>query len=130
MALEILSYSQNNECGVRYMLAGVADQMLLDSLHPLLLVLREVLVPGNDQGVHVGNTSSWGQDAVTLTPANNLPHLEEDIMLHHDKDRSNLVSEHVSIGCSGEPLPSHGHNIQPLGELVEEVWVSSLHLVP
>ena len=112
------------------MFAGVADQMLLDSLHALLLVLREVLMPGYDQGVHVGNTSSWGQDAVALTPANNLPHLEEDIMLHHDEYRCNFIGEHICIGCCSKPLACHGHNVQSLGQLVEEVRVSCFNLIP
>ena len=93
-------------------------------------MLRKVLVPGDDQGVHVGDAPARGEDAVPLAPANNLPHLQENIMLHHDEDRSNLIGEHVGIGCGRQPLARHGHNVQSLGQLVEEVRVPCFNLVP
>ena len=52
------------------------------------------------------------------------------LMFHHNEDRSNLISEHVSIGSGSQPLSRHAHDIQTLGELVEEVRMTSLHLVP
>ena len=112
------------------MFAGVTNEWRLQAQHPPLLVFRAVCVPGYDQGVHVGDAAPRGQDAVPLTPPNNLPHLQQHVVLHHDEHGGDLVGEHVGVGRGREPLPRHGHDIQSLGQLVEEVWVTSLHLVP
>ena len=48
------------------MLAGVHHQLALDGSHPVLLVLREELVPRDHQRVHVGDAAARRQDAVPL----------------------------------------------------------------
>ena len=55
---------------------------------------------------------------------NNLPHLLENLMLHEDEDRSNLLSEHVGVGGGCEPFSSQGGHVQAAGQLVEEAWVT------
>ncbi len=37
------------------MLGGVHDELALDGPHSVLLVLREQVVPGDHEGVHVGD---------------------------------------------------------------------------
>ena len=111
------------------MFAGVEDRPPLQAHHPRLLVAGEVLVPGDDQGVHVADASSRGQDAVPFGPADDLPHLEQHFVLHHDKHRRDLVGEHVGVGSGRQPLSCHAHDVQALGQLVEEVWMARLDLV-
>ena len=55
------------------MFAGVADWLTVQGPHPSLLVSGEHLVAGNDESVHVGDTSSRGQDTVALAPTNDVP---------------------------------------------------------
>ena len=55
------------------MFASVADWLTVQGHHASLLVCREHLVPGYDEGVHVGDTSSRGQDTVALVPTNDVP---------------------------------------------------------
>ena len=55
------------------MFAGVADWLTVQGPHPPLLVSGEHLVAGNDESVHVGDTSARGQDTVALAPANYVP---------------------------------------------------------
>ena len=55
------------------MFAGVADWLTGQAHHASLLVSREHLVAGDDEGVHVGDTSSRGQDTVALAPTNDGP---------------------------------------------------------
>ena len=86
-------------------LAGVHHQLALDGPHPVLLVLGEQLVPGHHQGVHVGDAATRRQDAVSALEADNLPHLLEDLVLHQDEDRGDLVGEHVGVGRGRQPLP-------------------------
>ena len=111
------------------MSTGVEDWSVTQSDHSSLLVTREVFVSGNDEGIHVADAASRSQDAVSLTPANDVSHLEQHLVLHHDEHRSYLIGEHVGIGCGGQPLPRHAHNVQTLGQLVEEMRVTSPHLV-
>ena len=80
----------------------------------------EDLVPGDHEGVHVGDAAPGGQDAVPVLEADDLPHLLEALMLHEDEDGGDLVGEHVSVGGGGEPLPGQRGHIQPAGQLVEE----------
>ncbi len=56
------------------MLAGVHDELSLDGPHAVLLVLWEELVPGNHEGVHVGDGSAGCQDAVPALPTDDLAH--------------------------------------------------------
>ena len=51
-------------------------------------------------------------------------------MLHHDEDRGDLVGEHVGVGGCRQPLARHAEYVQALGQLVEEVGVTSPHLIP
>ena len=112
------------------MFAGVEDWFLLKLRHSRLLVLGEVFVPGDDDGVHVADAAAGGEDAVTFTPADDVPHLEQDLMLHHDEHGGNLIGEHIGVGGGCEPLPGHAHDVQTLRQLVEEVGMSSPDLVP
>ena len=80
----------------------------------------EDLVPGDHEGVHVGDAAPWGQDAVPALEADDLPHLLEALVLHQDEDRGDLVGEHVSVGGGGEPLAGQGGHVQATGQLVEE----------
>lgn len=56
--------------------------------------------------------------------ADDLPHLLHDDGLHEDEDGSDLVSKHVSVGRRSEPLTRHRDQVQPAGQLVEEVRVT------
>ena len=51
---------------------------------------------------------------VALAPADDLPHLEQHLVLHHDEHRRDLVGEHVGVSGGGQPLASHAHNVQTL----------------
>ena len=112
-----------------YMFAGVEDWPLVQPHHACLLVAGEVLVTGDDEGVHVADAPPGSQDAVALGPADDLPHLEQHLVLHHDEHGGDLVSEHVGIGGGRQPLARHAHDVQALGQLVEEVRVACLDLV-
>ena len=112
-----------------YMFAGVEDRPLGQPHHAGLLVAGEVLVAGDDEGVHVADAPPGGQDAVTLGPADDLPHLEQHLVLHHDEHGRDLVCKHVGIGGGRQPLARHAHDVQALGKLVEEVRVARLDLV-
>ena len=112
------------------MFAGVADWLAGQGHHSSLLVIWEEFVAGDDESVHVADTTPRGEDAVPFTPADDVPHLQEDLVLHHDEDRSDLVSEHVGIGRGCQPLPSHAQDVQALGQLVEEVRVARPYLIP
>ena len=105
-------------------LAGVHHQLPLDGPHPVLLVLREQLVPGHHQGVHVGDAAPRGQDAVTTLETDDLPHLLQNLMLHQDEDRGDLVCEHVGVGGGREPLACQGGDVQAAGQLVEKPWMA------
>ena len=120
--------------------AGVHHQLTLDGPHSKLLVLREQLVSGNHESIHIGNAATWCQNAVSILESeniksrilleiscnipNNLSHLLEDLMLHEDEDRCNLIGEHVGVGRGGEPFSCQRGHIQAAGQLVEEARVT------
>ena len=49
-----------------YVLAGVHDELALDGPHPVLLVLREDLVPSNHQSIHVRDTTTGCKNTVAI----------------------------------------------------------------
>jgi hypothetical protein len=57
-----------------HVLAGIHDELSLDGPHAVLLVLWEELVPGNHEGVHVGDGAAGRQDAVPALPTDDLAH--------------------------------------------------------
>ena len=67
------------DCTV-YLLRCVGHELLLDCLHSELLVLREPLVPSDDERVHVGDGAARRQDAVALVETDDLAHLDQDLL--------------------------------------------------
>ncbi len=106
------------------MSGGVHDELPLDGPHPVLLVLRVQLVPGDHERVHVADGPARGQGAVPGLEADQVPHLAETLVLHEDEDRGDLVGEHVGVGGGRQPLPGQGDDVQPGRQLVEEVRVA------
>ena len=51
---------------------------------------------------------------------NYFSHLLENLMLHENEDRSNLVCEHVGVCSRSQPFSSQGGYIKPTGQLVEK----------
>ena len=51
---------------VAHVLAGVHDELALDGPHPVLLVLREELVPSNHQSIHVRDTTAGCENTVAI----------------------------------------------------------------
>lgn len=64
------------------------------------------------------------KNRIPSLPSDHVPHLLQHNILHKDEDRSDLVGEHVGVGCGGQPLPSQRDDVQTAGELVEEVGVT------
>lgn len=67
---------------------------------------------------------TWSKDGVSTVEADYLSHLLHDDGLHEDEDGSDLVGEHVGVGRGSEPLTRHRDQVQPAGQLVEEVRVT------
>ena len=103
---------------------GIHDELPLDGAHAVLLVLRVQLVAGDHERVHVGDGAAGGQDAVARLEADDLAHARQTLVLHQDEDRRDLVGEHVCVGRRRQPLARQRHDVQPRGELVEEIGVS------
>lgn len=80
----------------------------------MLLVLGEHLVSRGEEGVEVADRATRGEDriAVAVRPADDLPHLLQDDVLHEYEDRSDFVGEHVRVGRCGQPLAGHRHYVQ------------------
>ena len=109
---------------ITYMSRSVHDQLPLNGSHAMLLMLRVHLMPGNHQGVHVGDGAAGGQDGVAVGEPDDFPHFCQDGMLHKNEDRSDFVRKHVGVGSCRQPFSGHGDNVKTSGELVEESWMS------
>ena len=51
------------------------------------------------------------------------------LMFHHDKNRSNFVSEHVGIRRGSQPFPCHRNDVKTLRQLVHEPGMPSFDLI-
>lgn len=79
---------------------------------------------GNHQSVHVVDGTARGEDRIAFLEPDDVPHLTQAFMLHQDEHRGNLIREHVGVGGGGEPFTGHGHDIQAIGQLVDESGMS------
>ena len=102
----------------------VHDELSLDGPHAVLLVLRVQLVPGDHEGVHVGDGAAGREDGVAGLEADDLAHLAQALVLHQDEDGRDLVGEHVGVGRGRQPLAGHRDDVQPVRQLVEEPGVA------
>lgn len=78
--------------GKSYLLRSVDHQLAGHCLHSVLLVLGEVLVPGDDEGVHVRDGAAGGKDAVALVKANDLPHFYQYLVKNGQPNRLNFLT--------------------------------------
>ena len=91
---------------------SVHDQLPLNGSHAMLLMLRVHLMPGNHQGVHVGDGAAGGQDGVAVGEPDDFPHFCQDGMLHKDENGSDFVRKHVGVGSCRQPFSGHGDNVK------------------
>jgi hypothetical protein len=111
---------------VAHLVGGEHDELAANGRESAFLVLGEHFVPRREEGVEVADGASGCEDRVAgpVRPADDLPHLLQDHVLHEDEDRGDLVGEHVRVGGRGQPLAGHRDEVEATRELIEEVRVT------
>jgi hypothetical protein len=90
----------------------------------VLFVAWEHLVARREEGIQVGDGATGSKDRVAASVADDLAHLCQHNGLHQDEHGSDLVGEHVGVGCCRQPLAGHRDDVQSARQLIEEMRVA------
>lgn len=71
------------------------------------------VVSGTADGVTVSHGASRAEDAVALTPADKLPHLCQDSLLHESEDWRHLVCVDTGVEGIRQPLAHQTVRVNP-----------------